>query len=209
MARFVRIGNIVLDPSRVKVARIEAGDSIQLRMLLRTPNESVQVQALTAAEASDWLDQLAECTGYQRIQQALLPVKRVRIAQALTSIKVKGRDEGPGLRVILNNERVTVPTDTLESAQAFLDELLQAMQGDAESASHMPPVPPAPVPPPAVTSTGWPTTAQVAAAANAEGAQGLDPDQDAPEADEVPWDEGLEEDNMDMDEDDAEDARPA
>ena len=183
MARFVRIGNVVLDPTRVKVARIQTGESPELRMLLRTPNEGVQVQAQSMEEASAWLDDLGTHTGLQRVQQALLPVTQVRMAQALPARKVKGKREGPGLRLSLSQERVTLPTDTLEAAEAFLDELLEVMPGGAwGSTSEPPPVPPPPVVPAALVAPE---------VASGPALDSLDPDfyDAAPDEAETPWDE--------------------
>ena len=132
MARFVRIGNVVLDPTRVKVARIQAGEYPELRMMLRSPEETVHLQAQSEAEASAWLDDLGQhCPVLRRVQQALLPVTQVRMAEALPARKVKGKLEGPGLILTWAQEKVTLPTDSLAAAEAFLDELLEAMPGGA------------------------------------------------------------------------------
>ena len=195
MARFVRIGNVVLDPTRVKVARIQTGESPELRMLLRTPNEGVQVQAQSMEEASAWLDDLGTHTGLQRVQQALLPVTQVRMAQALPARKVKGKREGPGLRLSLSQERVTLPTDTLEAAEAFLDELLEVLPGGAWGSTSEPPPggawgstsEPPPVPPPPVV----PAALAAPEVASGPALDSLDPDfyDAAPDEAETPWDE--------------------
>ena len=200
MARFVRIGNVVLDPTRVKVARIQFGEFPELRIMLRTPEENVQMQAQSDAEASAWLEELGTHTGLRRVQQALLPVSRVRMAQALPARKVKGKYEGPSLRLTLTNEKVTLATDSLAAAEAFLDELLEIMPGGA----WVTPEPPLPVPPPprAEPTPLAPAGAQ-AAAVEVESGPGLDFQDPAAEvledAEETPWDEDRENEDEDLD----------
>ena len=136
---FVRVGNILLDSGRVKVARIETDATPELRLMLQAPDETVKVPADTPAEASAWLDELGAHTGHRRIGPALLPLRRVRMAQALPAlrIRIKGQlqDRGPGLRLTLHQEQVDIPTATLDEAQACLDELLVALVPDSETAT--------------------------------------------------------------------------
>jgi len=138
MSRYVRVGNLVLDPGRVQAARMEAADAPALQLLLRAPRETVYVPAATAEEAGAWLDALAACTGFQRIRQVLVPVRAVRLAVALPALRSKSRgqvtDRGPGVRLSLTRGRVDMPTATLDEAQACLDELLRVMQGAAGAA---------------------------------------------------------------------------
>lgn len=92
MSRYVRVGNMVLAPGRVTAARMEAANPHPvLQLLLRAPHETVSVPAATAEEASAWLDELAACTGLQRIRQVLVPVREVRLAVALPALRHTSR----------------------------------------------------------------------------------------------------------------------
>jgi len=144
MSRYVRVGHLVLDPGRVKAARLEAADPEaadphpELQVKLHAPPETVSVPAASAAEADAWLDELAACTGLQRIRQVLVRVRDVRLAVALPALRHRSRgqvtDRGPGVRLSLPRDRVDVPTATLDEARACLDELVRVMQGAAGAA---------------------------------------------------------------------------
>jgi len=157
MARFIKIGEtVVLDPARVRVARISQ-ELPELRMMLREPKETLFVPAPNGATAQTWLDDLRTPTQLPRVGDALLPIQLVRWAQVqenlVAKVKDQDQDRGPGLRLMMNAEDLDpfdLPADSVETARAWLDLLLRQLNGE-EAAEPAPPEgdpPPVSMPPP-------------------------------------------------------------